>query len=382
MRLLLRYEWSKLARLPALWGFLALCLAFNCLLIGSGDHWRWEWNETAAMTGELGQRVNQDFLDGLEQRPQSDYRDYLLSAGEGMTDIYEDYDLKALSGFYNGYVKSSPTAAALMERKYNRLAERVVHLSETGAAMDLYGGPMTHYVHQFLYGTLMRAVLTEGVVLGMLSMLFLLGYENQQRTAAGVYATRTGRKLCGCKILAGVGWALAAYLLLAAVTLGIFLLFWDWSGIWSGSVSGQFNYITDLFYPRPFLTWTDFTAGGYLAAVVGLGGLLTVVFTLLAAVCGTLMRNVYLSALMLALLLCGCAAVQALCAQAGLWMGYALLTFQPVSIWLTINGWFTELGLNGFLPWQETIGTGLGLAVCGLGTALALKHFGRKDVNT
>ena len=379
---LLRYEWSKLARLPALWGVLVLCLAFNCLLIGSGDHWRREWNETVAMTGGLGQRVDQDFLDGLGQQPQSEYRDYLLSAAEGMTDVYADYDLKSLSDFYNSYVKSSPTAAVLMERKYEQLAERIAHLSETGAAMDWYSGPITHYVHQFLYGTLMRAVLTEGAVLGMLSMLFLLGYENQQRTAAGVYASRTGRRLCRWKALAGITWALAVYLLLAAVTLGIFLLFWDWSGVWGGSVSSQFNYIIDLFYPRPFFTWTDFTAGGYLAAAVGLGGLLTVVFALLAAVCGTLVPNVYLSALVLTLLLCGGAATQALCAQAGLWMGYALLTFQPVSIWLYINGWFTELGLNAFIPWQETVGAGLSLAVCGLGTALALRDFGRKDVVT
>ena len=144
---------------------------------------------------------------------------------------------------------------------------------------------IAHNVHQFLYGVLMRAVLTEGAVLGMLSMLFLLGYENQQRTAAGVYASCTGRKLCRCKVLAGITWALAVYLLLAAVTLGIFLLFWDWSGVWGGSVSSQFNYVIDLFYPRPFFTWTDFTVGGYLAAAVGLGGLLTVVFALLAAIC-------------------------------------------------------------------------------------------------
>ena len=330
---LLRYEWSKLVRLPALWGVLVLCLAFNCLLIGSGDRWRWEWNEASAMTGGLGQRVDSDFLDGLGRQPQSEYRDYLLSAAEGMTDIYADYDLKSLSNFYNSYVKSSPTAATLMERKYERLAERIAHLSETGAVMDWYGGPITHYIHQFLYGTLMRAVLTEGTVLGMLSMLFLLGYENQQRTA-GVYASRTGRKLCRCKVLAGITWALAVYLLLAVVTLGIFLLFWNWNGVWSGSVSSQFNYVIDLFYPRPFFTWTDFTVGGYLAAAVGLGGLLTVVFALLAAICGTLMRNVYLSTLLLTLLLCGGAAAQALCAQAGLWMGYALLTFQPVSVWL------------------------------------------------
>lgn len=379
---LLRYEWSKLARLPALWGVLALCLVFNCLLIGSGDRWRWEWNETATMTGKLGQRVDSGFLDGLRLQPQSEYRDYLLSAAEGMTDIYADYDLKSLSGFYNGYVKSSPTAAALMERKYDRLAGRIAHLSETGAAMDWYGGPASHNVHQFLYGVLMRAVLTEGAVLGMLSMLFLLGYENQQRTAAGVYASRTGRRLCRWKVLAGITWALAVYLLLAVVTLGVFLLFWDWGGVWGGSVSSQFNYVIDMLIRRPFLTWADFTAGSYLMSVAGLGVLLTVVFALLAAVCGTLVQNVYLSALVLTLLLCGGAAAQALCAQVGLWMGYALLTFQPVSVWLYVNGWFTELGLNAFVPWQETIGTGLGLAICGVGTALTLRRFSRKDVST
>ena len=87
-----------------------------------------------------------------------------------MTDVYADYDLKSLSNFYNDYVKSSPTAAALMERKYERLAERIAHLSETGAAMDWYGGPVTQNIHQFLYGVLMRAVLTERAVLGMLSI--------------------------------------------------------------------------------------------------------------------------------------------------------------------------------------------------------------------
>ena len=117
-------------------------------------------------------------------------------------------------------------------------------------------------------------------------------------------------------------------------------------------------------------------------SVIGLGGLLTVVFALLAAVCGTLIQNVYLSALVLTLLLCGGAAAQALCAQVGLWMGYALLTFQPVSVWLYVNGWFTELGLNAFVPWQETIGAVVWLAMLGLGAALSLRRFGRKDVST
>ena len=79
---LLRYEWSKLVRLPAFWGVLVLCLAFNCLLIGSGNHLRREWNEAASLTGGLDQRVDTGFLSGLRQQTQSEYRDYLLYSAE------------------------------------------------------------------------------------------------------------------------------------------------------------------------------------------------------------------------------------------------------------------------------------------------------------
>ena len=379
---LLGYEWGKLFRMPALWGFLAVSLAFNCLLVGTGDRWRWEWNEASDIAGELGQRVDGGFLEGLEQRPPSDYRDGLIGITGEMSDIYRDYDLQRLSDFYADFLEGSPIAMDIMAKKYERLAARVEHLSRTGAAMDLYAGPVTHNAHQFLYGTLLRAILTEGAVLGMLSMLFLLGCEGQQRTAASVYASRTGRKTIRYKVLAGTVWALWMYLLLAAVSLGALLLFWDWRGIWNGSVSSQFNYVIDLLFRRPFFTWADFTAGSYLMAAICLGGLLTVVFSMLAAVCGTLMQNVYLSALVLILLLCGGMGAQAFCAQTGLWTGYALLTFQPASIWLVVNGWFTELGLNAFFPWQETVGTGAGAAAMGLGIVLSLKRFDRKDVLT
>ena len=42
------YEWRKLFRLPALWAFLALCLAFNGLLIATlSPYDRAFFNETS-----------------------------------------------------------------------------------------------------------------------------------------------------------------------------------------------------------------------------------------------------------------------------------------------------------------------------------------------
>ncbi len=57
------YEWRKLFRLPALWTFLALCLAFNALLIaGLSPYDRTFFNETSQTAKALGQRVDRRFF--------------------------------------------------------------------------------------------------------------------------------------------------------------------------------------------------------------------------------------------------------------------------------------------------------------------------------
>lgn len=376
------FEWRKLARLPALWGFLALCLAFNGLLLWEEDSLRQPFNEASTIAEELGQRVDGTFLEGLEDLPRTEYGDMVLSAAREMTDIFEDYDTRGLAGLYEGVVKSSPAAVRLISWKYELLAERAAHLSGTGAAMDLYAGPVTHDAHQFLYDTLFRAVVTESLLLGMLSMLYLLGFEGQRRTVSLICSSRSGRKLYGKKVLAGLAAAVFLYILLASVTLGVYFCLWDYGGIWGASVSSQFNYLTDMLFRRPFLTWGDFTVGGYLAAQLALGALLTAAFALLAAVCGLLLRNVYASALVLAVVCFGGVGLTAMLAQMGLWCGYFASLVHPACVWLGIGGWFTELGLSGAVPWQETVSTSLDMLVFSLGTALALRLFRRKDIVT
>lgn len=376
------FEWRKLARLPALWGFLALCLAFNGLLLWEEDSLRQPFNEASTIAEELGQRVDGTFLEGLEDLPRTEYGDMVLSAAREMTDIFEDYDTRGLAGLYEGVVKSSPAAVRLISWKYELLAERAAHLSGTGAAMDLYAGPVTHDAHQFLYDTLFRAVVTESLLLGMLSMLYLLGFEGQRRTVSLICSSRSGRKLYGKKVLAGLAAAVFLYILLASVTLGVYFCLWDYGGIWGASVSSQFNYLTDMLFRRPFLTWGDFTVGGYLAAQLALGALLTAAFALLAAVCGLLLRNVYAAALVLAVVCFGGVGLTAMLAQMGLWCGYFASLVHPACVWLGIGGWFTELGLSGAVPWQETVSTSLDMLVFSLGTALALRLFRRKDIVT
>ena len=375
------YEWQKLFRLPALWAFLALCLAFNGLLIASlSPYDRAFFNETSRTAKALGQRVDEDFLAGLDAMPATENRDLLRQSVTGMEDIFEIYDTGELADFYAGVVEKSPLAVTWMTWKYGLLAERVAHLAETDAAMDLYAGPATHDSHQFLFGSLFRAVLGESAILAMLGTLYLLGYEGMHRTESLVCSSRTGRRLQRLKVLAALPASAALYGLLAVCSLAPYFVLYDYSGIWDASVSSQFNYFSDMLVVRPFLTWGDFTVGQYLAAALALGAVLTTVFSLLASVCGTLVRNPYLAALALGVLCFGGMGLISVLGELGWWAAYLIACFQPVIIWLSCSAWFTELGLSALLPWQESIAVVLNFLLLGAGTLLALRRFERKDV--
>lgn len=375
------YEWRKLFSLPALWAFLALSLLFNIFLICTlSEQDRAFFNDTSADAALLGQRVDQAFLDGLAALPKTENRAFLLQSVTGLEDIFETYDTGILKDFYTNMVKASPTAVSWMAWKYDALSKRVEHLGGTDAGMDLYAGPVTQGSHQFLFGTLMRSILGEAGIAAMLGTLYLLGYEGMHRTESLTCASRTGRNLRRTKVLASLGASLALLALVAVPTLGLYFARFDYGGIWNASVSSQFNYFSDMMLIRPFLTWGDFTVAEYLAAALALGTALTAAFSLLASLCGTLVRSPYVAALVLGLLCFGGLGLTSVLGNFPLWVGYVISCFQLPLVWISCSAWFTELGLNAVLPWQETIATGGNLLLLSAGTALAQRRFRRKDV--
>lgn len=377
------YEWRKLFRLPALWAFLALSLLFNALLICTLSEWdRAFFNDTSADAALLGQRVDQAFCNGLSALPETENRTVLLQSVTGLENIFETYDTGILKEFYTDVVENSQAAVSWMAWKYDTLSSRVDHLARTDAGMDVYAGPVTQGSHQFLFGTLMRSILGEAGIAAMLGTLYLLGYEEMHQTESLACASRTGRRLRKVKVLASLAASPVFLILVAAPTLGLYFARFDYGGVWSASVSSQFNYLTDMLLTRPFLTWGDFTVAGYLAAVLALGAALTAAFSLVAALCGVLVRSPYLAALVLGVLCFGGLGLTSVLGNLKLWVGYVVSCFQPAIVWLCCGGWFTELGLNAVLPWQETIAVGADLLLLGAGTALALRRFRRKDVLT
>lgn len=377
---LLGYELKKLFRLPALWVFLTLCLALNFMLIFSCDYGLPFFNETSAAASVLGQRVDDGFITGLNEMQQTENRDVLLEAVTGMTDEFDDFDVNSLSQYYESMVEESPTAVRWMQSKYEKLSARIAELAESNASLDLYAGPMTHDSHQFLFGTLLRAVSAESCILAALAVLYLFGYEKLNKTELTVCVSRIGRRLWWTKTAAGILAALAMVLLIAAVSLGVYFSLWDYSGVWSANVSSGFNYLEDVLMVKPFITWGDFTVASYLAATLALIAAMTVISSLVSAITGTLIQNTYVAALVLLLICASGFALPVAFANLKLWAAYEISAFLPVTIWTTQNIWFTESGVSSMLPWQETITAALGLLLFACFTGLALRRFYRKDI--
>ena len=359
---LIAYEMKKAFCIPALWAFIVLSLALNGLLILENDN------------------IRDYFLleNGIEKNViKMQDGNVVINAPEN---TFVGYDTGALAAFYVEIVKESPTAAGWIQRKYSLLQPRVEHLAQSGAALDHYAGNATYESHQFFFGTLMRAMLAESSICAMLIVLYMMGYEQLNRTEGIVCASCIGRRLWRKKLAAAMLSAEALYVFVVGMTLLFYFSLWDYSGIWGDSVSSRFNYLTDMLYKRPFLTWGDFTRGGYLAASLALGAALVAVFALIAAVCAMLFRNIYAAALVLTTVLFGGIGVGSLLSQCRLWAAYFITTLQPQAVWLDVNVWFTESGIATFVSWQETAAVVLNLALYGAAVWGVFRRFMRRDI--
>ena len=377
---ILAAELGKLVRLPALWVFLALCLALNATISTQGLSFRSLLADTSTTARELGQRVDAAFLDGLAALPHTENRAVLLEAARSMENVFDGFSASYLADFYAEKTAASPLISQMQRDKYALMQARADHLARAGAALDLYAGPLTHDRHQALFGSLMPAIVAEGALVGALGVLLLTGYERERRTESALCTTRTGRGVMRQKALAGILAALALYTLLAALSLGLHFALWDYQGLWDASVSSGWNYLVINLIERPFVPWADLTVAQYLAASLAVGGGLVAAMSCAAAAFGALIKNAYLAALALAVLVVGTLVLAQGFAYAECWEGYTLLFFLPPTLWTSMYAWFTEGGTAFAVPWQETIGACVSLALAAGAAALALRRFSRKDV--
>lgn len=373
-------ELRKIFSFSLIWIFIVLSISFNFMLIFLDATDSHTFNNLSKALEITGHSIDESFTIKLENVPTGNTKEILEEGLNTSKNIFLDYDSKVLSDFYGKVLKDSPLARKLMEKKYDLLQSSINRLSNTNAAMDFYAGPFTHYIHQMLFGKIIKAIVMESMIVALLSALYIMGYERFYNTENALMTSRIGRRIINWKFIAAIISGLTFYFIIAFITLAGFFSKWNFSGLWNSNVSSQFNYIRDMLFVRPFITWGNFSVLTYFLSVITLGGGLVVILTLFASIGNLITGNTYKSALILVTLIISGMGIQSVLADLEFWTGYFIFTFSPFSIWLSLNGWFTELGISAFIPWHETVGVVSNILFFGLGTLISKRFFYRRDL--
>ncbi|SHI23043.1 hypothetical protein SAMN02745823_03668 [Sporobacter termitidis DSM 10068] len=380
-----RYELKKLVSSAALWAFLAACMLFNILLIAadaSGNTYAGFVGTAAEKTGyTLGER----FSSRLEQLPFSNeteerYLSWLRRETSDVKDIFDGYDAPEKIGEqYIGALGLKGSTADMMRAKYQALQKSVDEKAARGESLTVYFAGDTYGMHKQLFGGVMKWLTTEGLLIAALVTLLSVGFENICRTDQLVYSTKTGRRVLRKKLPAAVLTGLAAYLLLVAVTLPVYLLMNHYGGIWGSSVSSVFNYVFDYICgQKPFITWQSYTVITYIPAVIAASAGLILCFALLAFVIGVLLKNSYVGFVVFIIIDAALFLLPASLNQTSL--AFYISVLNPVSLWYKQYLWFTDGGPDILWPHFETLGIIATFCLLTIFCILSARRFRKKDL--
>lgn len=374
-----KVELKKVINIPMLWIFLVLCLVFNVFIIMTGNYdakWVNYVSQTSLVTG---QRMGSEYSNLLAQLPDSQYRTAIHSQTTGSKNTFEDYKTSDLADIYINLIGLTGTLAEQMKAKYVRLQPVINEMSDNGVSMDFYVGELTYEHFGKLFRGIFKSILTESILFAVLVMLYLLGYESQNKTELLVYSTKTGRQVVRTKVLAGLLMGIVGFILLCGISLTVFFTVYDYSGIWNANVSSQFNYIVEGLFRKPFMTWHSFTVWQYLLATILLSLILITVFSLFSMVLGLLIRNTYISFLIFIALNMGMMTLPFVLSSISKY-AFFLSENTPISLWYYQSLWFTEAGGLALWPWFESIGVTIWLLLLGALGWCAIRYFYRRDL--
>lgn len=151
----------------------------------------------------------------------------------------------------------------------------------------------------------------EACVLALFLAIFSTGFENINATELTAYSSKIGRRIIKYKLLASLFATAICFVIIATVSLGLFLLRFDFSAVWGDNVSSFFN-VAYHSLDTPFITWRSYTVLAYLMASISLGFALAMVFCFFGFTLGLLFRNSF------------AAIITAVCLVTVMFLGYAL----------------------------------------------------------
>lgn len=374
-------ELKKLINFRMLWVFFAFCLLFNISLIIT-DHYPGKYaNYVGNIANKTGYILGDTFQKKLEIADihDTEYYKQLVNETNNIVDVFDNYNVLEVGETYVDNLELKGSIAEKMKNKYVLLQRSVDKKEQNNESLTLYLASSTYNIHSFLFTNLLSKILLEGALIGVLAVLFSLDYEQIYKTEDVVYATREGRNLISKKLYSGIIIGTFFYIIIAIISLILFLTLNKFGSILGSSISSSFNFIKDTIIGiRPFTTWNSFSILSYIIAFLILSIGLIICFMLIAFCLGVLVRNIYIGFAIFVI-------SNALFLLLPSYISTSNILFytfvlSPVNLWMKQGLWFTDGGIEVLWPNFEIRGVMISFILLSVSSIIFKTQFGKRDL--
>lgn len=306
---------------------------------------------------------------------QDDMKAYYAAYIKAYETIYQDFDIHSL--LTSKYTPDESGYYAWISHNYDKLQERVEQIRATNEDKYAFYPGIDYKVHSLLFMSLLRMVALQSLILTVLAVLYLMDYERIHKTEYLAYASRTGRNIQLTKWLSGITMGFLYSVILAAVSLMLFLLCVPMQGLWETPISSFMVMQQRGFFLYPYITFVRLSFGKYSLLSLLTVFLLVLLVGIFSGAVQFFFRNSYLAMLSIGLLFMGMIALPYLFGTGFLHTAMAL---NPAALWYMCGGWFIEYDPAVSFAWSEFLTIGVWLIVALLGIKFGKKHFLKIDM--
>lgn len=302
----------------------------------------------------------------------------LRNAVQQHAEIYHDFDMNKRGTYFLKKASADASLTSFLKPNYAKLQQRVEQIRQDGEMDTLFFPGTTYEMHSFLYNTLLKNILIESAILGVLVMLYSVSFEFMHGTQALTYTTRRGRILTFDQFGASLLTGLLVPLFLLGITLPVYFSKFHYSNLWNSMVSCGMNAEQHGMEIVPYVTWEPMTMRQYLWTSIAILFGIQVIFCLLAFVTAVLCRNSYIGFLGYALVSMALLALPDMIPIRSL---PAYLTFcNPITAWYSCGTWLTQACSTAVYPQYIPIMLYFWGFLAVVLMFFALRHFRRRDL--
>lgn len=289
-------------------------------------------------------------------------------------DVYSEIDFMKIAESEINQYRLSGKAADTVRNKYKNFSKRFYQLMGNGEHKNLFFMGKVYRMHSLLFKDLFRTIIFEVIILVVLITAYLINYEFDNNTETVTYTTRRGRNFILDKFFVSIVSTILATTIILGISLGLYFITFDYSGLWNIPISSYFN--TE--YSFLYMSWWNMSFVQYLFASIGLVYASMWLFTGVTFIIARYIKNTYIVFFAFAIIFGLFLLVPGMLSRDSniVFIG----SFTPFILITNPFMWFMESGAFTTFKYYELATVGIWSVLLLVLSILSIKRFKRQDI--